>query len=191
VASGSDVVQDTASSDLSIRVDGSNVEGFGGAVAGGNWDGAGVALIGANNSADGDGAAYLFDPSKENPMFSAVVFLGEDDSAFGTSVAFVGDTNGDGEEEVAIGAPFYSDSFEKAGVVALFSLADLNPGATYTMDQAVQIINGEDENQKSGQSILGPGDINGDGFDDLVIGATGLSAPDGWNEGGLFIWLQP
>lgn len=191
VASGSDVVQDTASSDLSIRIDGTNVEGFGGAVAGGIWDGTGTTLVGANNAADGDGAAYLFDPSIENPIFNAVVFLGEEGSAFGSSVAFVGDTDGDGEEEIAIGAPFYSDSFEKAGVVALYSLADLMPGATYTMDQAVQIINGEDENQESGRSILGPGDINGDGLDDLVIGATGLSAPDGWNEGGLFIWLQP
>jgi hypothetical protein len=191
VVSGMEPVQDTAASDLSLRLDGSSLEGFGGAIAGGDWNGDGMVLVGANNATDGDGAAYLLDPSLENPFFEAVVFVGDEGSGFGSSVAFVGDTDGDGEEEIAIGAPFHSESFKNAGVVALYSLAELNPGSTYDVTQAIRIINGEDKHQESGQSVLGPGDISGDGLDDLVIGATGLSAPDGWNEGGLFIWLQP
>ncbi len=48
---------------------------------------------------------------------------------------------------------------------AQFSLADLDGSNGF-------VINGIDGNDSSGRSVSGAGDINGDGIDDLIIGAT-------------------
>jgi hypothetical protein len=37
------------------------------------------------------------------------------------------------------------------------------------------VINGIDRRDRSGVSVSGVGDINGDGFDDLIIGASGAN----------------
>jgi len=191
VFSGMENLEDTAANDLSVRVDGKSAEGLGGAIGGGDWMGAGAVLAGAEFASGGEGAAYLFVPSSGASLSDAVIFVGDSGSALGASVAFVGDTNGDGQDEIALGAPTSSDSFEEAGAVFLFSLDDLQAGVTYGVDQALRVIHGESAHQNNGQSVWGPGDLNGDGQDDLVMGATGLSAPQGWNEGGVFIWLRP
>jgi hypothetical protein len=191
VFSGMENIEETLANDLSIRVEGEDAEAFGSAIAGGDWNGSGAVLVGASSASGGSGAAYLFVPSTGSGLTDAVVLTGDAGSGLGSAVAFVGDTDGDGQNEIAVGAPNSSDSFDGAGAVILFALADLTPGVTYGVDQALRVIQGEDANQNNGQSILGPGDLNGDGQDDLVMGATGLSAPNGWNEGGLFIWLRP
>ena len=98
------------------------------------------------------------------------------------SVASAGDVNGDGIDDLVIGAPGanaggYVDAgasyvvFGKAGGFdASFDLASLATGDGSTGF----VINGVAEQDKSGVSVASAGDVNGDGIDDLIIGAVKL-----------------
>ena len=131
---------------------------------------------------------HPYDPSSRlNP----VEFRGGSGEMWGASVAFVGDTDRDGVEEVAIGATESSVTFEAAGAVYFFALDDLASGGVFEGGDAVRVIYGEEENESTGSAILNVGDVTGDGWEDLAIGATRLDAPEGWNEGGFSLWVRP
>ncbi|MEE9213000.1 MAG: hypothetical protein V3U29_10130, partial [Phycisphaeraceae bacterium] len=89
----------------------------------------------------------------------------------GKSVAGVGDVNGDGFDDYVIGAPENDDGGSKAGQVYLV-LGRASGWATGTdLSAADASFIGEDAGDKAGESVAGVGDVNGDGFDDFVIGA--------------------
>ena len=129
-----------------------------------------------------------YDPSSRlNP----VELRGAEGEGWGASVAFVGDTDRDGAEELAVGAPDSSVTFPEAGAVYFFALDDLSAGGVFDAEDAVRVLYGEEQQESTGSAILNVGDVTGDGWDDLAIGATRLDAPDGWNEGGLSLWVRP
>ncbi len=93
----------------------------------------------------------------------------------GLSVSGAGDVNGDGIDDVIIGAPG-SEQYSKgqsyvvfgssAGFPASLDLAALNGSNGFQ-------IKGVDSGSYSGVSVSGAGDVNDDGIDDLIIGASG------------------
>ena len=183
--------QDTSANDLAIRMDGSDSEEFGTALAGGVWEEQAAALVGAPSAGGGDGAAYLVLPYDPDSRLNPVELRGSGGEGWGEAVAFVGDTDRDGVEEVAVGAPASSVTFDEAGAVIFFALDDLTDGGVFDLEDAVRVLYGEEANENTGASLLNAGDMNGDGWDDLAIGATRLDAPDGWNEGGFSLWVRP
>jgi hypothetical protein len=95
----------------------------------------------------------------------------------GRSVSSAGDVNGDGFDDVIVGAygadsnGNYSGSsyvvFGKAsGFSATMELSSLDGSNGFRLE-------GVAENDRSGRSVSSAGDVNGDGFDDLIIGASG------------------
>jgi hypothetical protein len=105
-----------------------------------------------------------------------------------SNLAFAGDVNGDGLGDLVLGVPERGDQAGGAYVVfgkryrADLSLADLEEGLGGGF-----VIAGAPAGSRMGSAVAGGVDVNGDGLDDLVIGAPGFDqSPDG-NEGAVYV----
>jgi hypothetical protein len=143
-------------------------DGFGSAVrdAGDvNDDGRSDVIVGApgddNNGID-SGSARVFSGIDGTILYSFVGAAAGD--AFGTSVAGAGDVNGDGFDDLIAGAPGNDAVANNAGRAVVFSGRD--GSVLYTRD-------GGAANDRFGESVSGAGDVNGDGYDDFIVGSPG------------------
>lgn len=141
-----------------------------------NGDGYGDIIIAAQTATGSNGKVYIFYGSSSgiasandtaaNVTITGTLALG----LFGSSV-YSGDINGDGFSDVAIGAPGVSTNLGKAYI--FYGSAS---GITSANDTAANvIITGTLASGKLGFSVS-LGDINGDGYSDLLIGANGVTA---------------
>ena len=89
---------------------------------------------------------------------------------FGCSVAGAGDLNGDGYDDLIVGAAWNDSAFYVAGRAYIFF------GGSPMDDLADVFIDGGGQFEFLGSSVAGAGDLNGDGYDDVVIGAPGYPA---------------
>ena len=103
------------------------------------------------------------------------------DDRSGFSVAGAGDVNGDGLDDLIVGAyradPSGDDSAGESYVV--FGKADGTPVDLANLGGGGFRIDGIDPGDYSGKSVAGAGDVNGDGQADLIIGASGADPGGG------------
>ena len=85
------------------------------------------------------------------------------DDSFGHSVSGAGDVNGDGFDDVIVGARLDGNNGASSGTARVFSGAD---GSILNF-----IFEGDSTGDEFGFSVSDAGDVNGDGFADLIVGA--------------------
>lgn len=156
-----------------------------------NADGYDDVLIGASANDDGNsaaGAAYLILGSSAPVGFGLASadaqYTGEDaDDYAGVSVSGVGDVNADGYDDVLIGA---YGSGSTGGAYLLLGAA--SPVST-DLGAASAEFTGEAGFDYAGISVSGAGDMNDDGFADLVIGASRNDDGPGNSAGAAYVVL--
>jgi hypothetical protein len=104
----------------------------------------------------------------------------------GRSVAGAGDVNGDGYADVIVGVTGYDagQTDEGAALVFLGSAAGIANGSPVTAAAQLESNLGT---ANFGSSVAGAGDVNGDGYADLIVGATLYDAGQS-DEGAAFVF---
>ncbi len=151
-------------------------------------------VIGAPGDAYGGeeaGAVYVFLGTAEGypqgtPLSAAsAMFSGAAQGArAGATVASLGDVNGDGLYDAGIGAPGSSSGAPEAGAAYLLLGRALTPGSFQPLEDSLVAFHGTVPGATLGWSAGAAGDVDGDGWDDLLLGAPGLSAEAGVDEPG-------
>ncbi len=160
---------------------------LGGSVAtAGDVDGDGFSdvIIGAYSYDNGqidEGAAFIYTGSAGGlEPLPAWRFEGDQVGArFGWSVGTAGDVNGDGYSDIIVGAPVYANGQINEGRAYVY-----HGGAGLSLAWTVEI------NQEAffGESVATAGDVNADGFSDVIVGASIYENGQG-DEGGAFLYL--
>jgi hypothetical protein len=171
---------DVALVDAAWRIEGAQVgDWLGYAAAGvGDPDGDGYddLLVGArgwSDVADNAGAAWLLrgGPEGPQPLAEGVMIFGVHERDFaGCAVDGPGDLDGDGLDDLLVGAR----GEDSGGGAFVFLDAITGPRG---LDSADGMLLGEEPYDYAGWSLAGPGDVDADGYDDLLVGAYGR---DGW-----------
>jgi hypothetical protein len=136
-----------------------------------NRDGFSDVIVGAylNDAGGSDaGRAYLYFGGASMDNIADVIFTGEASfDYFGSSVAAAGDVNHDGFSDVIVGAEGNDAAGFDAGRVYLY-------WGGVSMDNIADVIfTGEASGHRFGISIASAGDVNHDGFSDVIAGGSG------------------
>jgi hypothetical protein len=156
-------------------------------------DGDGVAelVVGAPTWPEnaGQGAVYIWEgplAGEMDPEDAPGRLEGEEEGDQAGSAVIAADLDGDGASELVIGAPARDAVEDTEGQVYLWSGAVAGPTS---LSGAASTLLGSAERQAIG-SALSAGDLDADGLDDLMLGASSadLSATDA---GAAWVWYSP
>ena len=152
-----------------------------------NGDGYSDVIVGADqyaNGQGGEGAAFVYLGSSSG-LASSPAWTAESDQGGAklSAVATAGDVNGDGYSDVIVGAQYYDNTQTDQGraFVYLGSSSGLALSPAWTAD-------GNQADTWFGYSVSTAGDVNGDGYGDVIVGAF-LYANGQSGEGGAFVYL--
>jgi len=154
-----------------------------------NGDGFDDMIVGAFFNDDGPGAnpgaAYIFFGAGNLSGTKAlglgqsadVTILGKAvNDQLGRSVSSVGDVNGDGFDDIIVGAHYNNDGGSNNEGAAYIFFGATNLSGTKALEAAgsadVTFL-GKAASDFLGKSVSGAGDVNGDGFDDMIVVAIG------------------
>jgi hypothetical protein len=132
-----------------------------------NGDGYDDVIVGAYHHANFRGRAYIYTGGSDGPAEPPSMMLtGEGpDDYFGRSVATAGDVDGDGYDDVIVGAQACDQS---TGLAYVYT-----GGPSGLSASPVFVVTGEGPSSSFGQSVGTAGDVDGDSYDDIIIGAHG------------------
>jgi len=152
-----------------------------------NGDGYADVIVGARGwndaqSDSGNARVYLGGPGGPKSTADWGVTPGQAFEEYGWTVAGAGDVNGDGAGDVIVGAPKYDNGNADEGAAFVYqgSANGLNTSPAFT-------IEGNQDGAWLGFSVAGAGDVDGDGYADVIVGASLYDGPDP-NEGVAYVY---
>jgi hypothetical protein len=153
-----------------------------------NGDGYFDVIIGSSrfsNGEDNEGAAFVYygSPSGLSSTPAWTMEGNQANSFFGISVSTAGDVNKDGYADVIIGAHYFDGGETNEGRVFIYlgSASGLGKTPFFTAE-------GDQVNAFFGKSVACAGDVNRDGYSDVLIGAPGYDNGQ-INEGRAYLYL--
>jgi hypothetical protein len=160
-----------------------------------NGDGYSDVIIGADGY-NGTGAAfvYLGQPTNAaNPeglgATPARTYYGSAGSSFGLAVGTAGDVNRDGFSDVVVGAPTaYLGGFANEGEVTVYHGGSPLPSPVANTTLHGDAVPRGGSANRFGSGVAGAGDVNGDGFGDLIVGDQWHTGPQGFAQGKAYVF---
>ncbi len=160
-------------------------------------DGLGDVLVGARSNGEAGryaGKTYVVFASTlaeggEIPLSLAdAALVGErPGDRSGHALCSPGDADGDGHDDILVGAASSDEAAPNAGKTYLVSGALAAAGETRPLGVAMATFTGEEEGDLSGAALGGPGDVDGDGLADLLIG-VGPNGQAGFRTGRTYLF---
>lgn len=156
------------------------------------WNGTNWGFLGNGLSLEGASALAVYDPpgpiepglvvggrfgnapdsgDSHLAVWQGCASTGPADGKFGAALSSA-DVNGDGYSDVIVGEPYYDEEFEDEGRVLVYlgSSSGLDRTPAWTK-------RGRQRHAHLGAALAGVGDVNGDSYEDLAIGAPGYDLP--------------
>jgi hypothetical protein len=147
-----------------------------------NGDGFGDIAVGAPGRGSGKGRVYVF-LGGASPSASPALTIdgGAAGDLFASSIARLGDINGDGYADFVVGAPGADGG---RGSVSVFHGGAELPSTPSQVIAYPGPASAYGERPRFGSALAGGGDLNGDGPPDFVVGAPGVS----FERGSIFVY---
>jgi hypothetical protein len=156
-------------------------------------DGYADLIIGAPGTDESRGTTYFVSGSASTSSqaietASEMSYIGATEGdEIGAIVQPLGDVDADGETEIAFGVPNRSSGGGFVSNAGLIYLAPVSFTGTQRLEDAAKArVHGENTDDESGTSIAAIGDTDGDGFDDVLIGAP-FQDSAGTNAGAVYL----
>lgn len=153
-----------------------------------NGDGLGDVIVGAplyDNQESNEGAAYVYHGATVagiNTVAAVILESNQPNANLGQSVALAGDVDGNGFSDVIVGANMYDKNENNEGVAFVY-----HGSGTGIKSIAATILESNQPDAQFGFSVKGAGDVNGDGYSDVIVGAWTFDSGES-NEGAAFIY---